>query len=152
MNDPGTTTPTQTASALQSVWPGVATVGLLWLVLVVTGLLPELLGWFAGLGILVAFVAGTVAAWVHLRMFDTGEPVDTAIVAQANVTRALALGFGAKLLALAVGVLVLVAIDVKFPGLAAFALAFTAAALVVQLWSAALVNRAATRHSASPRS
>ena len=152
MTQTGTTTRTQSGTALQSVLPGVATVGLLWLVLVVTGLLPELLGWFAGLGILVACLAGTVAAWVHLRMFDTGGPTDAAIVAQANVTRALALGFGAKLVALVVGVLVLVAIDVKFPGLAAFALAFTAAALVVQLWSAALVNRAATRHSASPRS
>lgn len=148
------TTRSQTGSALQSVWPAVATVGVLWLVLVLTGLLPELLVWFAGLGILVASVAVTMAAWIHLRMFRTGEPGDSAVVVQANVTRALALGFGAKLVALVIGVVVLVVIDVKFPGLVAFALAFTAAALVVQLWSAALVNRTATRHSAQtlPRS
>ena len=63
----------------------------------------------------------------------------------------LAVGFLAKMLALALGTAVLWAWEVKFPALAAFALAFAAASLLVQLVSAALLNRALNRGTAMAR-
>lgn len=154
MTDPERTPRPQPSNALQSVRPGVTLVGLLWLVMAFTGLLPEGQLWMAGLGLLAASATATGAAWIHLRMFHQTAPSDQPLLGSALVTRALAMGFLAKLVALTVAILVLVLLQVKFDKLAAFALAFTAGSLIVQLWSAMVVNRSTTRTSVQtlPRS
>lgn len=59
-----------------------------------------------------------------------------------QVQLALGVAFVAKLLCLALGVLALVVAGVKFSGVAAFAVSFAAASLVLQVCNAALSTRA----------
>jgi len=124
--------------------------GGLWGVLAVSGLLSESTVWLAGLGVIVATATALAAVVAHLRMLRWPTDPALAIAASARVTQALALGFLAKLGGLAAGIGALLLMDVKFAGLAAFALAFTGASLVIQLWTAALLNRTSGRPSATP--
>jgi hypothetical protein len=82
----------------------------------VAGLVPEGLGpvGFAGVGS--AVLAALLAAFAHARIVAPA-PVDrVTLAASAHVTRALALGFLAKVLVLAVGLGVLWVAGMKFSG------------------------------------
>jgi len=102
---------------------------------------------FALLGAGVAVVAGGLATLSHARL-AARSGADPRLE-RMQVQTALALGFGAKLLGLAVGAGALLAAGVKFSGLAGFALAFVASSVVLQLCTAAKLARALARAPAA---
>jgi hypothetical protein len=107
---------------------------------------------FALLGAGVAVLAGGLATLSHTRL--AARSAATRFGADPRLQRmevqtALALGFGAKILGLLIGFGALFAANVKFTGLAAFAVAFVAGSLVLQLWTAARIALALARASAA---
>lgn len=129
------------------------------------GALPAASELGAALGVVAAVVASLLAAVGHARMMrapvvpppramggpaghrpEAGGPM--ALAAGAGVTRALALGFLARLALLVAGVVALWAAGLKFPQVAAFAIAFATASLLIQLCAAAAWNRAVARRQA----
>jgi hypothetical protein len=102
----------------------------------------------AGLGVLGAAVAAALAglalgAMVRRPAVAAGvSPAVAGIQAGASVTKALVYGLLSKLVVLAIGVGTLFVVNVKFPLVATFALAFAGASLWIQLVSASLLDRA----------
>jgi hypothetical protein len=101
---------------------------------------------FAWLGAGAAVLAGGLASLQHARLLQKQhDPRFASMQLQAG----LGLGFGAKLLGLALGASALVVADVKFAGVRAFALAFVAASLVLQLVVTSAFVRALSRARAA---
>jgi hypothetical protein len=118
-------------SAARATMPGIAAAAVAWAGCWATGILPAESVMSAGLGVALAAVAALAAAVLHRRM-AARQDEPGALVAGAGVTRALALGFVIKLLAFAAGSACVLLSGMKFPQVAAFAIAFAAAALVCQ--------------------
>jgi hypothetical protein len=100
-------------------------------------------GYFA-LGVGLAFAAGGAALLAHSRLFRRRQNAAGAADPRLQAMRVqamLGLGFVAKLLGLAAGVGALVAADVKFAGIATFAVTFAAASLSFQLCAAVSMGR-----------
>jgi hypothetical protein len=102
---------------------------------------------FAWLGTGNAVVVGIGVALVQARLL---RRVDPARLPGMQLQIALGLQFVTKLLWLALGVGVLVVANVKFSGIAAFAVSFAAASLVLQVSHAALSARSLARVAADP--
>lgn len=143
--DSTATTAAGPASALRASLPGILAAAALWVVVFAVRPLAEPLLWFAGLGVAVAAASAVLAALVHVRMLARPETGPMALAVQASVTQSLAWGFLAKVLGLGLGLAVLLLLEVKFDRVAAFALAFAAASIVIQLSTAARLNRAQVR-------
>jgi hypothetical protein len=111
-------------------------------VVAVSGVLPQDQLAFAAVGAATALLAGAVAIVLQGRLL---RRVDAARAPGMQLQLALGLGLALKLAGLAIGVLALVAADVKFTGIAAFAISFAAASLVLQVSSAVLSARALAR-------
>lgn len=118
-------------STARAMLPGIGIAVALWGVAWVAGVLtPESVG-PAALGVGLAGASAWAGAVLHRRMATQRDQAG-ALVAGAGVTRALALGFILKLLAFGAGAVVVVLGGLKFPQVAAFAIAFAAAAMVCQ--------------------
>jgi hypothetical protein len=92
-------------------------------------------------------LAGGLATLSHARL-AARSGADPRLQ-RMEVQTALALGFGAKILCLLLGFGALFAAGVKFSGLAAFAVAFVASSLVLQLCTATRIARALARTPAA---
>lgn len=107
---------------------------------------------WVGYGAALALVGAVLALVVHRRIFDARSAQhlgnDPRLLSM-RLQGLLGLGFGVKVALVLVAVFVLRGNDVKFPQLAAFAVAFAAASLVAQLTLASSLVRAATRSPAS---
>lgn len=150
-------TSSQPPSAVRATVPAAAACLLLWGIAMLAGLLPAGAGGPAALGIGLAALAVLLASLLHGRMLaartpDARSPGLAAAVSGANVTRALALGFGLKLLALCLGIGVLLLCGAKFAAAAAFALAFAGTALLCQGGAAWALSRQQFRNPVSPGS
>ncbi len=156
---------TSTVSLPQTTTPAAPGLTLGRALLTVVGLLGALFGltWLSGAvaaenlpwvgyGLALALLGGVLALLVHRRIFDprTAQQLgnDPRLLSM-RLQGLLGLGFGIKVTLVLVAVFVLRGNDVKFPQLAAFAVAFAAASLVAQLTLASSLVRAATRASAS---
>ena len=117
-----------------------------------SGMLPKDSGRFVGSGVAAALVAVGLALLLHGRFLDRRATEslrgDPRLVA-GRLQSLLAAAFGLKLAMLMAGVLILRGLGVKFDELAAFAVAFAAAALLCQVAAAGFVARALARASAS---
>jgi hypothetical protein len=131
------------------VLPGSAVVAGLWGVAAATGLLEPELVWSAGQGVLGAIASALAAAVLHARM--AAQRDDSGFAAGAGVTRALALGFLCKLAAFGAGAACVLLAGLKFRQVAAFAIAFAAAALVCQAMAALGLVRQMSAAAQGPR-
>jgi len=95
-----------------------------------------------GLGAAVALFAVAAVALLQPRLL---RHVATARSPGTHVQLTLAIAMLFKLLGLTAGVVALVVAGVKFSGIAAFAVSFAAASLVLQVCNAALSTRACAR-------
>ncbi|MCA8966383.1 MAG: hypothetical protein H6838_07025 [Planctomycetes bacterium] len=114
----------------------------------------ENLPW-VGYGVALALVGGALALLVHRRIFDrraTAHLGNDPRLLSMRLQGLLGLGFGIKVALVLVAVFVLRGNDVKFPQLAAFAVAFAAASLVAQLTLANALVRSASNSSRSSSS
>lgn len=100
------------------------------------------------LGFALAVAAGLVEFVCHGRLVRSGatgaaaaQGPAAAVLAAGRFQSLLAIGFAAKLVAAAAGILWLRAADVKFPAIVAFGVVFAAAALVSQLTTALMLAR-----------
>lgn len=142
--------PARATGAVAAVVPGAVAAAALWLALVGLGLLPQGTAGWAALGIGLALLAGLGGAAVHARLVAAPAAVrGGAVVAGAQVTRALALGFVLKLVALLLGGGLLWVAGVKFPQVAAFAVAFAGAAMLCQGGAALVFARRMQARSAA---
>ncbi len=121
---------------------GAAVVGAALAVAWAAGLLPPPRLRFAATGAAAALLAGAAAIVLQLRVLRSA---DAARLPAMQVQLALGLGLVFKLAGLALGAAILLAAGVKFAGIAAFAVSFAAAALVLQVCSAAVCARALAR-------
>jgi hypothetical protein len=101
----------------------------------------------AAVGTGTAVLASAIVALVQPRLL---RRVDPARLPGMQLQIALGLQFVVKLACLALGVLALVAAGTKFSGVAAFAVSFAAASLVLQVCNAALSARSLARVTADP--
>ena len=124
-------TATAGLSTVRAVLPGLGIAVVLLAGCWAAGLLGRDAAWSAALGVALAAASAGAAAVLHGRMAVRREG-PSAVAAGAGVTRALALGFLLKLAALAAGAAGMLLAGAKFPQLAAFAIAFAAAALLCQ--------------------
>ncbi len=109
------------------------------------GVLPREQGLAAAGGAIAATMAAALALVVQpLFLRHAGRARSPGL----QVQLALGLAFVCKLLALLCGVLVLVALGLKFPEVAAFAIAFAAASLLLSVCNAALLARGISRAAA----
>ncbi|MGE3171327.1 MAG: hypothetical protein AB7O97_01795 [Planctomycetota bacterium] len=97
-----------------------------------------------------ALVAGVIVTLLHTRLCAADDPADARLAAQRLQTL-LGLAFATKLLCVAAGVLSLWFAGLKFAQLAAFALAFAGASLVIHLLVALHFGRALSARSAGER-
>jgi hypothetical protein len=107
-----------------------------------SGVLPAEQLQLAAVGAATALLAGAAANALQARLL---RRVDAARAPGMQLQVALGIGLVSKLAGLALGVLALLAAHVKFTGIAAFALSFAAASLVLQVCSAVLSARALAR-------
>ena len=129
-------------SAVRSCGAGVLAVTVLTGAALAVGL-PEGTATYAVGGALLACVAGSLGCLVHLRGQSGAR----------QFQMALAMDFLIKLVGLMVGAGVLWVAGVKFPGLAAFGLAYAGGSMVFQVVSSVSLARAWTRRNqGSPRS
>ena len=116
------------------------------------GLAPAGTDLFVGVGVATAVLAAAVATIVHGRLTARSRLPASATAGRTLATQiqlGLGLGFLAKLLGLLLGTGILLMLEVKFAGLAAFAVAFAAASLLLQVGIAAMLGRALRRRDAN---
>lgn len=113
-----------------------------------SGALPEGGAGFVAGGAIAAVASAALALLLHGRFLGRRAAAslmgDSRLVA-GRLQALLAAAFGIKLFVLAAGVLWLHGNDVKFPQIAAFAVAFAAASLLCQVTAAAQLARALAR-------
>lgn len=110
---------------------------------------------WVGYGAVLALLGAALALLVHRRIFDaraSQQLGDNAKLQSMRLQGLLGLGFGIKITLVVIAVLVLRGNDVKFPQLAAFAVAFAGASLVAQLVLASALVRSASTSPRSPSS
>jgi len=122
------------------------------------GLVPAGLAAFVWLGAGAALLSGAAATAGHALLLrdrtaagGSAPARDAGRLHAMRMQAALGIGFLAKLAGLGIGVGALVAADVKFTGIASFAVAFAAASLVFQLCTALSLARAASGRASTGR-